>query len=710
MKLVFFFIFLLFCNYSFEQVIVTIKSPANYALSPDVLSISASVTSPNEITSVTASIRTLQINLVYNPTDKYFEGKMSLTSFKEGDTLALAVSASDFSNSYDTATEFIVYDNPPKISIAEPLDNFVADPKVHFSLNNIDIDTCILNIYAGTYPYMIGNPTDTTRIYTASVKDFISGDLDLSSYADHDLLFEVIDKKNQITAKWIYINFISSTNSPGLTRIYKGNSYILSLYKKNLFTVGDSLLHPRLINFLTNIQTVIPFTQPLKGKAFVVENNGAVFTAGGALYEWYNNTLDSIGITQGAFEAAGNYVSWNNNKNLYVRNLASASTTLIATNSGNVSNDVAANGAVAFWDDNYNIHLYKNGLTTTLSNNDNNKWNIYPVTDGNYVVYRKTDPCCQVPDVSLYLNDGAQNIELTDLGMGSSLYNLAYTKVNNKFVAYCAFDLIKNTQIWLRDSLGHSTQVTHFASSCTIENLDDAGDIMFISDGKRYFAPRNGDIRFISSAIGQAYSVDSTWYVSIDNALFKLNNNIVLPLDLIGFSASSQGKVVELHWQVPAGKNTDRFEIERQEPGRPNMFNSIGEVMASSDDAGSHQYSFIDSLPLQGINLYRLKSFDKDGIFVYSTIVSANMQAATTMNIYPNPVTNSLNIQLTNGFYGHVTCIIADATGNKMLKLNQVISEAGTITVDVSKLHAGLYLLSIYVGNNKLTTQKFIKL
>ena len=76
----------------------------------------------------------------------------------------------------------------------------------------------------------------------------------------------------------------------------------------------------------------------------------------------------------------------------------------------------------------------------------------------------------------------------------------------------------------------------------------------------------------------------------------------------------------------------------------------------------------------------------------------------TQINIFPNPATNTLNINISND--NHLNISIIDITGR--IIVNQQVSNEKNISLDITNLTAGIYQLKIQ-GNGINTNQTFIK-
>jgi hypothetical protein len=80
------------------------------------------------------------------------------------------------------------------------------------------------------------------------------------------------------------------------------------------------------------------------------------------------------------------------------------------------------------------------------------------------------------------------------------------------------------------------------------------------------------------------------------------------------------------------------------------------------------------------------------------------------LNIYPNPVINSLNIRWSGEQRGNATIKIIDAGGRivKTISVKKEQSDLNT-SIEVSKLVPGIYLIQIQSQNGKPLNTQFLK-
>ncbi|WP_149241678.1 hypothetical protein [Dyadobacter sp. 32] len=117
-----------------------------------------------------------------------------------------------------------------------------------------------------------------------------------------------------------------------------------------------------------------------------------------------------------------------------------------------------------------------------------------------------------------------------------------------------------------------------------------------------------------------------------------------LPLRLVAFTGIQENSTNKLQWQTADEVNTKSFELESSKDGR--NFKQIATLQAVSK--GNNSYGYTDVTTYKGTLYYRLKMIDIDETFTYSRMVSLNREGKALMNLYPNPVAESLILSLEN--------------------------------------------------------------
>jgi Concanavalin A-like lectin/glucanases superfamily/Secretion system C-terminal sorting domain len=181
-----------------------------------------------------------------------------------------------------------------------------------------------------------------------------------------------------------------------------------------------------------------------------------------------------------------------------------------------------------------------------------------------------------------------------------------------------------------------------------------------------------------------------------------------LPLKLGDFTATKKSTIVELNWETITEQNTSYFEVERSSDG--NNFSTIGRINAAGNSTDKLNYSYTDAAPLPKTNFYRLKMIDIDGSFNYSRIVIIkNNTGLLTMELFPNPVSDVLQLQLPNAKRETVIISITDAVGKIMYTRTTQLNEGNNaVSIPVLHLSKGMHYLSVDNSTTRQTKQ-FIK-
>ena len=179
-----------------------------------------------------------------------------------------------------------------------------------------------------------------------------------------------------------------------------------------------------------------------------------------------------------------------------------------------------------------------------------------------------------------------------------------------------------------------------------------------------------------------------------------VSSNIILPLNWLDFTVVNCSDNICLRWLTENEQNTSHFEIERSTDGK--NFEQIG-TRVSANTPGKHSYDATDYSPAHGINFYRIKQVDADGMFTYSDVVSAKISVKGVLTIAPNPANNFIKLR---GIVKAEKVIIYSTTG-QIFKQWQNVN--GDQELNIANLQQGVYMLKVQY-NKKETIHKLIKL
>ncbi len=152
-----------------------------------------------------------------------------------------------------------------------------------------------------------------------------------------------------------------------------------------------------------------------------------------------------------------------------------------------------------------------------------------------------------------------------------------------------------------------------------------------------------------------AFTSAGGFWVAQMATFISTSSIIVLPVDLLSFTARCNNSHIDLSWTTSSETNNDYFTIEQSEDGAD--WESIGTVRSSGNSSANQNYSFTAVATKNELTYFRLKQTDRDGNFKYFNIIQVNACTIDVLgvNIYPNPsngLTLSGNIaQKTNEAY-----------------------------------------------------------
>ena len=202
-------------------------------------------------------------------------------------------------------------------------------------------------------------------------------------------------------------------------------------------------------------------------------------------------------------------------------------------------------------------------------------------------------------------------------------------------------------------------------------------------------------------------TTDLTGYARIAGSAVDMGayeyHDAVLPLTLLGFTASADNKSALLNWQTANEINTAYFNIQRSIDG--SSFTTVGNVNAIG--SGNNTYSYTDDLstlnPSVTVVYYRLQMVDKDGSYTYSITVSISLGTHTALfSFSPNPAKDMVRISSNDIREVRLT----DNTGRVVLR--QSCNGNSQVNISVAGLSHGLYMIQVIDSKQTVQTGKLV--
>lgn len=170
-----------------------------------------------------------------------------------------------------------------------------------------------------------------------------------------------------------------------------------------------------------------------------------------------------------------------------------------------------------------------------------------------------------------------------------------------------------------------------------------------------------------------------------------------LPVELLDFDATYNGKSVDLTWLTMSEINNDFFLVEKAEDAM--NFTPIGKVLSLAPNGNSNypiDYYYNDLDVSGGTYYYRLKQYDFDGSYDYSNIATVIISENGVFTINPNPARDIVEI----GYYCSTddTPIlkIYDDRG-RLVHMDKLVCFKGQnlSSIDISHYAPGMYMLTL---------------
>lgn len=212
-----------------------------------------------------------------------------------------------------------------------------------------------------------------------------------------------------------------------------------------------------------------------------------------------------------------------------------------------------------------------------------------------------------------------------------------------------------------------------------------------------------GDYFDMVSDINGAYlSWAATFNNEQDVYYSFITDTTIVPVELISFNASSDGKEVILNWSTATELNNQMFEVQRSLEGSD--FATIGFVYGKGTTTERQDYIYSDKILADGKYCYRLKQIDYLGHYEYSDIIEIELRAFNSYLLeqnYPNPFNPLTTIGYGIKEKSNVKISVLNSIGEEVALLVNEEKESGyhTVEFNASNLPSGVYFYRLQAGS-----------
>lgn len=162
-----------------------------------------------------------------------------------------------------------------------------------------------------------------------------------------------------------------------------------------------------------------------------------------------------------------------------------------------------------------------------------------------------------------------------------------------------------------------------------------------------------------------------------------------LPLTLLSFTGQLVKNETQLRWNVAQEKDIVKYDVERSADGK--KFVKLGSVTAT----GGPDYGYTDSEPFNGFTYYRLRIHETNSNKL-TNIVKVRVSKEDVVNVYPNPVTDKVRIDLYSETEKTVSIKLLDAAGRLVTERTiKCVTGSNSVVWDLSALAQATYYLQM---------------
>lgn len=193
-------------------------------------------------------------------------------------------------------------------------------------------------------------------------------------------------------------------------------------------------------------------------------------------------------------------------------------------------------------------------------------------------------------------------------------------------------------------------------------------------------------------------------------SVMQISNNIkliytpnTLPVTFTNITATQNSRGVAINWTVVNEFNIANYTVERSSDAL--NFTSIEQTRAT----GINNYQIEDSTSCGNTNYYRIKAMESDGKSFYSNIAQLTTNHSQLTTIYPNPVSDILNIELGSVTNCNYRVRVITISGKEVYSKKAIVKNSNNIHLNTSNLASGLYLIVLTDENGNKQKGQFVK-
>jgi len=200
-----------------------------------------------------------------------------------------------------------------------------------------------------------------------------------------------------------------------------------------------------------------------------------------------------------------------------------------------------------------------------------------------------------------------------------------------------------------------------------------------------------------------------------DLIVFGTSSDIVLPINLVKFTAEKFAEKAKISWTTASEFNNDKFLLEKSIDG--SSFEYVAELSGAGTSKELNTYEVIDNAPYKGTSYYRLTQTDFDGTTrSFEPVVLSREQGGLSIEQVAGSLEQGAGSgeQMTFSVYSssnsQASFYIYDMTGQTVQTIKLNLTEGyQTLSLNTNNVNSGLYIIQLSAGKEVVRKRILIK-
>lgn len=173
-----------------------------------------------------------------------------------------------------------------------------------------------------------------------------------------------------------------------------------------------------------------------------------------------------------------------------------------------------------------------------------------------------------------------------------------------------------------------------------------------------------------------------------------------LPVKFSLFNVRCNGSGVTVSWKTAQEQNASHYVVERSADGV--RWAAVATIKAVGNSTVEQSYSYNDISPLPGDAVYRVAEYDLDGRSSFTRINKSDCNNNTGWKVWPNPVQETLWMNMTAAAPSKATVKVVDGKGTIVAaQTHAILAGNNQLSINLAQLPAGTYLVVVTWNDGK---------